>query len=56
MKIPRDEALIGTDALQAFMEQWGDMSVPYNRLVLEIFLEELFGVSSETTTNETTNT
>lgn len=38
----RDEALISTDALQAFVEEWGDMADPYNRLVLEVVLEELF--------------
>lgn len=44
MAIPRDEALIGTDALQTFMEEWGDMTILYNRIVLEEVLKELFGI------------
>lgn len=47
MGIPRDEALIGTDALQAFMEEWGDMTILYNRIVLEEVLKELLGIEEE---------
>lgn len=41
-----DEAQIGTDALQTFVAEWGDMNDPYNRLVLEVVLEELFSAGS----------
>lgn len=47
MAIPRDEALIGTDALQTFMEEWGDMTILYNRIVLEEVLKELLGIEEE---------
>lgn len=47
----RDEALIGTDALQAFVAEWGDMNDPYNRLVLEVVLEELLSPGSIIRTN-----
>lgn len=42
MSNPNDEAAIATDAFQSFVKEWGDMNILYNRLVLEIFLEELF--------------
>lgn len=39
-----DDAVAAADALRIFTQQFGSMDDPYNRLVLEILIEELFGV------------
>ena len=44
----REDAL---DAFRAFVQQFGPMD-QYNRLVFEVFLEELFGVDTEGKKND----
>jgi len=40
---PEDQALVGTDAIKAFVEQFGSMDDVVNRIILEEVLKELFG-------------
>lgn len=37
-----NDELLAVDALQNFLKEFGPMDDPYNRLVLEILMEELF--------------
>lgn len=45
---PEDQALVGTDAIKAFVEQFGSMDDVVNRIILEEILKELFGVKWKT--------
>jgi len=40
---PEDQALVGTDAIKAFVEQFGSTDDVVNRIILEEVLKELFG-------------
>lgn len=42
-----DKALVGTDAIKAFVEQFGSMDDIVNRIILEEVLKELFGVKEK---------
>jgi hypothetical protein len=41
---PEDYALVGTDAIKAFVEQFGSMDDIVNRIIMEEVLKELFGI------------
>ena len=40
-KTPDDKALVGTDAIKTFVEQFGPMDDMVNRIILEEVLKEL---------------
>lgn len=42
-----DQALVGTDAIKAFVEQFGSMDDVVNRIIVEEVLKELLGVKNE---------
>jgi hypothetical protein len=55
MKNNYDEAAASTDAFRAFVKQFGPMDDPYNRVVLEVLLEELLGVKVKEEKNGNAN-
>jgi hypothetical protein len=42
-----NDFLTGTDAVQTFVRQFGDMTILYNRIVLEELLKELLGIEEK---------